>query len=119
MELSDFFSAEKKRVIEDCTKCGLCIKRCDVIGKSRLSNEKPKMVQNAVIDFFETGKVSQILHERIQSCMKCYGCLDVCPQDINPLRSLEMCQWEMAQKGEIGYPAWDPKSPDSSAPSAS
>jgi len=44
--------------------------------------------------------------------MKCYGCLDVCPQDLNPLRSLEICQWEMAENGHIDYPPWDPKSPD-------
>lgn len=112
MKLNDFFKQEKQRVIEDCTKCGLCVKHCDVIGNSQLSNEKPKHVQNAVIEFFKTGKVSDILHERIKSCMKCYGCLDVCPQDINPLRSLEICQWEMAEKGHIEYPPWDPKSPD-------
>ena len=112
MELNDFFKKEKQRVIENCTKCGLCVKRCDVIGKSRLCDEKPKAVQSAVIDFFETGQASEILQERIQSCMKCYGCLDVCPEDLNPLRSLEICQWEMAEKGFIEYPAWDPKSPD-------
>lgn len=112
MALADFFKTEKQRVIYDCTQCGLCVKHCKVIDSSRLCDEPPKAVQNAVIAFFKTGRVSDLLRERIQSCMKCYGCLDVCPQDINPLRSLEICQWQMAEKGQIEYPPWDPKSPD-------
>lgn len=112
MNLSDFFKKEKQQVIDSCTRCGLCVKHCDVIAKSRLCNDQPKEVQKAVLEFFKTGAVSETLHERIKSCMKCYGCLDICPEDINPLRSLEICQWEMAEKGDIEYPPWDPKSPD-------
>lgn len=112
MDLKDFFKLEKQRVIEDCTKCGLCVKQCDIITKSRLGNEKPRDIQNAVLDFFQDGRSTDLLQERIRSCMKCYGCLDVCPQGINPLRSLEICQWELAEKRGLDYPPWDPKSPD-------
>jgi len=112
MELSDFFKQEKQRTLEQCTQCGLCVKHCYIIDKSKLRNEKPRDVQKTLIEFFESGSTSNILHERVDSCMKCYGCLDICPQAINPLHSLEICQWEMAEKGHIEYPLWDPKSPD-------
>ncbi len=112
MELTNFFNQEKQRIIETCTICGLCIKQCHVINKSRLSNEKPKEVQQAILDFFRDKKDRKILHERLNSCMKCYGCLDICPQGLNPLRTLEICQWEMADLGYLEHPPWDPKAPD-------
>ena len=67
MELNDFFKLEKERVIEKCTVCGLCVKRCEVIEKSRLCSEKPKDVHKAVIEFFNIGQVCDVLHERINS----------------------------------------------------
>ena len=44
--------------------------------------------------------------------MKCYGCVGVCPQGLNPLRNLEISAWQMVEQGLLEFPEWDPKAPD-------
>ncbi len=112
MHLKNFFKLEEQRIIETCTACGLCAKRCPIIAQTDLADRKPKEVQKAVRDFLASGKQSPDLLQRTQSCMKCYGCIDVCPEGLNPLRNLEICTWQMCRQGITAFPDWDPKSPD-------
>ncbi len=112
MNLNEFYKREKQRVIVECKVCGLCAKKCPIISKTEIADVKPQEIQRAVLDFLVQSKDSPVLRERIRACMKCYGCVGLCPQGINPLRTLEICTWEMAEQGMVEFPEWDPKSPD-------
>ncbi len=112
MNLNEFYKLEKQRVISECKVCGLCVKKCPIISKTEIADVKPKEIQRAILDFLIHGKDSPVLRERIRACMKCYGCVGLCPQGLNPLRILEICTWEMAEQGIAVFPEWDPKSPD-------
>jgi|GEM_PF-6004560 len=108
MNLIDFFKGEKKTAIAECNVCGSCAKKCPIISRTQIADVKSPKIQQAVFDFLDTGRDSPVLRERIQSCMKCYGCVDICPQGLNPLRNLEISAWQMAEKGLLEFPEWDP-----------
>jgi Fe-S oxidoreductase len=113
MKLNEFYMQEKHKTIEKCTDCGLCSDVCPIVPKSELADVKPNEIRHKILDFLTDGKDSPVLRERIRSCMKCYGCVTgVCPEDLNPLRSLEICTVEMAEQGLLTFPEWDPKSPE-------
>jgi Fe-S oxidoreductase len=112
MDVNRFFNQEKQRVLEECLVCGMCVETCPIIPVTGLAEDDPRDVQQAVLDCLDRDTVSTALRERIQSCMKCYGCVRLCPQDLNPLRTLEICSAKMADQGNLEFPAWDPKAPD-------
>lgn len=112
MALDRYFSEEKQRIIDTCTTCGKCVKTCDIVVRSRLAAVRPREIQAAVLDFLESGTDSPVLRDRISTCMQCYGCANACPEHLNPMQSLEICACDMAEKGLVSYPPWDPKSPD-------
>ena len=113
MNSNEFFKQEKQRAIKECKICGLCVKKCPIISETKVADAKPKEIQHAVLDFLDCGKDSPVLRERIRSCMKCYGCVNLCSQGINPLRTLEICTQVMVEEKMLDFPEWDPKSPDS------
>ena len=112
MDADRFFDQEKQRVLEECIVCGMCVEGCPIIPVTGLAETDPRDVQQAVLNYLDRGTDSTALRERIQSCMKCYGCLRLCPEDLNPLRTLEICSAEMADQGILEFPEWDPKAPD-------
>lgn len=113
MKLGQFFKQEKQRVIDECTACGLCTKKCPIVSQTGLAEFQPQEVQQAVLAFLTRGEDSPILRERVKSCMRCYGCVsDMCPQGLNPLRTLEICAKEMSEAGLIEYPPWNAKDPE-------
>jgi heterodisulfide reductase subunit D len=113
MKLSQLFEQEKQRILDNCTACGICFKKCPISCKTALADRKPAEVQQALKDFLAQGVYSEELRERVASCMKCYGCVrDMCPQGLNPMRTLEICDWEMSRAGLIEHPPWDPKHPE-------
>ncbi len=112
MNLNEFYEQEKQRVLAECKVRGLCAQKCPIISKTELADAKPREIQRAVLDFLDRGVDGPVLRERIKSCMKCYGCVTLCPQEINPLRTLEICIREMVEQGKMEFPEWDPKSPD-------
>ncbi|BEQ15151.1 hypothetical protein FAK_22170 [Desulfoferula mesophila] len=66
-----------------------------------------------MLDFLMRGEDSPILRERLKSCMKCYRCVSkMCPEGLNPLRTLEICAKEMFEAGLVEYPPWDAKDPE-------
>ena len=112
MNLDEFYRKEKQRVIADCNVCGLCAKKCPIITRTGIADQKPSKIQQAVYEFLAHGKETRVLRERITACMKCYGCVDICPEGLSPLRALEICSSEMADRGLLDFPEWDPKAPD-------
>jgi len=112
MDLCEFYIQEKQRVLAECKVCGLCAKICPIISKTEIADVKPEEIQRATLDFLDNGRDSSILRERVKACMKCYGCVNLCPEKLNPLRTLEICNWEMAGKEMVVFPEWDPKSPE-------
>jgi Pyruvate/2-oxoacid:ferredoxin oxidoreductase delta subunit len=43
--LTRYYAAEKKRVLENCKECGVCAKKCPIIGYTELKNMSPKDIQ--------------------------------------------------------------------------
>lgn len=112
MHFIDYLQSEKQRTLENCTRCGQCIKKCPIIEKSALSQARPREIQGAVLDFLRNGAATQQVLDRVNSCMQCYGCLSLCPEGLNPLLTIYTCMYEMEEKGIRPNPPWDPKSPE-------
>ena len=114
MNLPEFFTGEKDRVLAECEACGLCVKRCPITEKSELAGLKPKEVQKAVLAFLDHGEFGPVIKERLESCMECYGCVkDVCPKGLNPLQVLHICRWEAVRAGLMPSEEKNPKAPES------
>lgn len=89
--LLHYYISEKNRVLEKCTQCAQCIKKCPIIKNTELKNLAPKTIQKEILKFLEDGMQNEIAYTRAFSCMECFGCVDNhCPQGLNPMLINEM-----------------------------
>lgn len=108
--LVDYMNRERKNILKNCTKCGLCIKKCPIIKNTELKNIDPKDIQKEVLRFLEEGIPNEIVYTRGFSCMECFGCLDnCCPQGLNPMLINDMIKWDYRRNKNIEYKYNDPR----------
>ncbi|MDR2820474.1 MAG: (Fe-S)-binding protein [Desulfovibrio sp.] len=103
--LSEYYEAAKQKVITSCLKCGKCISECRVMPFSRIKID-PRKTQQDIIDFLSGGKeLSPAGQFKLNSCMRCYGCLDVqCPIGVNSMLITELLAREIQFRKET---PWD------------
>jgi heterodisulfide reductase subunit D len=107
--LTELFSQEKERAIQDCNLCGICVDICPVIPFTPLSSMQASDVQAKVMDVLKHGTTSEEAAIRAASCTHCAVCRNVCPQDIDPLRLLEILQLELVKLGQKRHPPMEIK----------
>ena len=113
ISLSDLYSQAKKRIIEDCTLCGLCVDVCPAISLTSLSSMPASDIQEKVINLLNDGVTSEEASLRSASCTHCGVCRDVCPVDINPVLMHELLRLELVRLGKKAYPLMEIKVGDS------
>lgn len=106
--MSNFMEKERKRILENCKKCGKCAKICPSIEIGGLEGLKANEIQKYLYDFVSTPKKNEIVSKRIDSCLECFKCVDSCPSDINPLTYIEIAKSLSFQNGYIPYMNCDP-----------
>lgn len=93
--LIHYLNNERNNVLEKCTECGLCIKRCQIIKNTELKNHTPRNIQKEIIKFLKEGTPNEIVYTRAFSCMECFGCVDnYCPQGLNPMLVNDLIKWD-------------------------
>jgi Fe-S oxidoreductase len=112
--LSQYYRAEKRRVLEKCVECGVCAKKCPIIKTTELADVSPPEIQKQIKAYLKTGVTHQTVFNRAFSCMQCFQCVDkCCPEGLDPMAVNEIIKWEYRQNNvvEMGY--GDPKDADS------
>jgi len=82
--LTDVFEAQLDRVLSDCLACGKCARRCPAVAEA-MPGADPAEIQRQLHDFVENPSGNELARARAMSCRQCFGCLEVCPQGINPM----------------------------------
>lgn len=93
MNIVGFFKSHLDNFLQRCTKCGLCIEQCAAIPHTGLKEMEPRAVQEEVAGFFTNEMPSETVYERAFSCIECYKCKDICPENLNPMYTCETIKW--------------------------
>jgi Fe-S oxidoreductase len=114
-KLQQFYTEEKKRIIDTCKECGVCAKKCPIIRHTDLKNMSPKDIQVDIKTYLQDGKPHKTAFARAFSCMECFKCVDnCCPEGLNPLLVNEIIKWEYRKNKIVETPYGDPRATDSS-----
>ena len=114
-KLTQYYTEEKKRVIQKCKECGVCAKKCPIIRHTELNNVSPKDIQTRIKTYLQDGETNKTVFTRALSCMECFKCVDdCCPEGLNPLLVNEIIKWEYRNNKIVETPYGDPQA-DSSA----
>ena len=107
--LTELYSRKKKKIIQDCDLCGICVDVCPVIPLTPLSSIPVSDIQAKVMDVLKDGITSEEASMRAASCIHCATCQNVCPQGINPLILQELLQLELVNLGQKRHPLMEIK----------
>lgn len=111
LSLVRYLEQERRRVIKECRKCGLCNQKCPIIKHTELKDFSPRDIQEEVIDFLETGVANEAAYTRGFACMRCFQCVDnTCSQGLNPMLINEIIKWYYRENDLVEYNYPDPKS---------
>jgi heterodisulfide reductase subunit D len=93
-DLLHYYSNVKEKLIRDCIKCGNCVTGCRAM--EFISPKKsPSEIQADILDFFATGVLSSEARVKTDSCIPCFGCLDIeCPIGVDSLTINELVHYE-------------------------
>ncbi|MDR3362723.1 MAG: (Fe-S)-binding protein [Desulfovibrio sp.] len=99
--LSEYYETAKQKVLTSCVRCGKCVSGCRVMPFSRIKPD-PRKTQQDIIDFLSGGKeLSPAGRFKLNSCMRCYGCLEVqCPIGVNSMLITELLAREIQFRKE-------------------
>jgi Fe-S oxidoreductase len=113
-KLTQYYIAEKKRVMKKCKECGVCATKCPIIHHTELNNVSPKDIQIRIKAYLQNGETHKIVYTRALSCMECFKCVDkCCPEGLNPLLVNEIIKWEYRHNKIVETPYGDPQAVDS------
>ena len=113
-KLTQYYTEEKKRIIEKCKECGVCAKKCPIIRHTELKNVSPKDIQTKIKAYLKDGETNKTVFTRALSCMECFKCVDnCCPEGLNPLLVNEIIKWEYRNNNIVETAYGDPQAADS------
>ncbi|MGD2272076.1 MAG: (Fe-S)-binding protein [Desulfobacterales bacterium] len=113
-KLTQYYTLEKKRVIERCKECGVCAKKCPIICHTELNTVSPQDIQIRIKAYLQDGTPNKTVFTRALSCMECFKCADkCCPEGLNPMLVNEIIKWEYRNNNIVETPYGDPQAADS------
>lgn len=84
--IAEFILEYKQKILENCTACGICIKKCPVYKSTSLSSAQPVKLQKDILTFLQGGEPNENIFKRTFYCMFCYKCVNnTCPKNLNPV----------------------------------
>jgi len=98
--LGELYNLHKKRIIDDCNLCGICVDVCPSVPLTALSSISPSDIQQKIIDVLKDGIISEEDSLKSASCTHCAICQDVCPMDIDPVLMHEILKLELVKLGQ-------------------
>lgn len=110
--LKEQFEKDRRRVLEDCLACGRCFRLCPATAEAMPWHDAVE-TQRALYEFLENPSENEAAKMRALSCMECFGCLDVCPMELNPMRVMQLARALLSEHGLAEIEAVDPKAPGS------
>ena len=109
--LTAWMDAERESIIDDCTRCGLCLEVCPVFPLLGFTQEDAAGVQKERIDVLTGKSPSKKIYDMIWACSRCGKCKEICPEELNPYFMQFVLRREM---NRIGHPC--PESPRGKPP---
>jgi Fe-S oxidoreductase len=110
--LKERFEQDRMRVLEECLACGKCARRCPAVAAA-MPEIDAAVIQRELCAFLEEPEENETALTRAVSCLECFGCLDVCPQGLNPMRTIQIAREVLFERGLAESPRENPKSPGS------
>lgn len=104
------FERERQKVLHQCTKCGICIKKCPILKHTDLKDVQPREIQEKVVDFLNTGIGNDTVYTKAFAYMECYECVSGrCPSGLSPLTINEIIKADYRCNHLADIPYTDPK----------
>ncbi len=98
-KLQIIYSQAKQKIIHNCIKCGNCINQCKSV---KITNQHFNVadVQSNIIAFLDgTETLSDESLKKVNSCMGCFGCLDIkCKINVPSMIINELVKWDLSDK---------------------
>jgi len=108
--VAEHFESERQKVLNQCTKCGICVKKCPILKHTILKDTPPREIQEKVVDFLSTGISNDTVYTKAFACMECYECVSGrCPNGLSPLTINEIIKAEYRRNNLADIPYTDPK----------
>jgi heterodisulfide reductase subunit D len=76
---------KKKKLMEACTACGVCLKTCPIFTQGRYKDQKPREIMLKVLDLINNDKHSEEAAYTVLTCTSCGECTSRCPEKLIPL----------------------------------
>jgi Fe-S oxidoreductase len=112
--ISNHYSNEKKRFLENCIQCGICAEGCPILPYTDIGEVSPQEIQEGVFKFMENGTAGPEAYTKAFACMECFKCTaDMCPEDLNPMLINELIKGEYISKGMANKAYGNAMEPDS------
>ncbi len=114
MTILDFFTEEKQRFLDNCTRCGLCAEECAILSYTDCAEISSQEIQEGVFEYIESGVPNQHAYTKAFACMECFKCTaDMCPEGLNPMLINEIIKGEYISKGLAPSTLTDSREADS------
>jgi glycolate oxidase iron-sulfur subunit len=82
-DLNDGFAGFSAALPADgCTQCGICLSVCPTFNISEDVEQSP-MGRIRMMRALESGEITGIALEKLDSCLACYSCEAICPSQVN------------------------------------
>ncbi len=75
----------EKNIITNCDQCGDCVTACSFFSISPLKEMDPVDLTRKMFAVLQDGTFSDEAYLKAFSCMLCEKCVEVCPQELNPM----------------------------------
>jgi Fe-S oxidoreductase len=107
VKIPGYYSSEKKRYLENCTRCGLCAKGCPILPFTDVRGTAFPDIQQGVFDYMANGMPNQHAFTKAFACMECFKCTQkMCPEGLNPLLINELIKGDYITRG-FADPAYE------------
>lgn len=111
--LEDYYNEQRKKILADCTSCGLCVQKCPVIKNTKLKDVPAADIQQDVLAFLHEGIKKDTVYPKAFACMECFQCVNnFCPQGLTPLNINEIIKWDYRRNGMLENSFQDPRDPE-------
>ncbi len=114
MPIAAHYQHEKRRYLENCTRCGLCASGCPILPCTDAEAIDAREIQGSVFDSMATGEVGRPARIKALACMACFKCTaGMCPEDLNPMLVNEIMKGACISQGLAAPCLDDARKPDS------
>jgi len=98
---------KRKQLMETCTACGVCLKKCPIFNQGRFKDQKPREIMLKVLDLINNDKYSKEAAYTVLTCTGCGECTARCPEKLIPLLIFRAGVEKLSEIGKAPAPVSD------------